>query len=90
MSNTRQGMNVIYEHEFTRCQLCHCVSESDGKFICMHECKHTFHIACLIDYASNNDMKCPACECKFHDYRLSLAVAYKKGDTQDFINVLNE
>jgi hypothetical protein len=89
-SNLCQGMNVIYEADYNRCQICHCVDESNGKFVCLSDCNHTYHIGCLIDYSCNNDMKCPKCNTKFYDIRLSLAVAYKRGDTQGFINVLRE
>ena len=83
-------MNVIYEADYNRCQICHCVDESNGKFVCLSHCKHTYHITCLIDYSSNNSMKCPECNPKFYDVRLSLAVAYNRSDTQGFINVLRE
>ncbi len=84
-----QSLNVIYEKDIIRCQLCHCVGESNGSLAEMSECKHTYHISCLIDYACVNAMNCPECNKGFYDVRLSLAVAYSQGDTQSFLSVLD-
>jgi hypothetical protein len=89
-SLTNQSLDVIYDKDITRCLLCHCVEESCGAMAEMSECKHTYHISCLIDYACVNAMKCPECNNKFYDLRLSLAVAYKREDTQSFINILGD
>jgi hypothetical protein len=83
-----QGLNVVYEKDIMRCQLCHCVEESNGRMAQMQTCKHVYHIKCLIDYASVNAMKCPECNDDFRDCRLSLAVAYKHGNNKTFIKVL--
>lgn len=83
-----QGLNIVYEKDILRCELCHCVEESSGRMAQMQTCNHVYHIKCLIDYASVNAMCCPECNANFKDCRLSLAVAYKHGDTQAFIEVL--
>jgi hypothetical protein len=95
-----QGLNVVYEKDIMRCQLCHCVEESNGskngsnaniknqRMAQMQTCNHVYHIKCLIDYASVNAMKCLECNDDFRDCRLSLAVAYKHGNNKTFIKVL--
>lgn len=88
MMSTNQLLNVIYDKDITRCQLCHCVQESNGSMLSMQTCKHTFHICCLIDYACVNYMQCPVCDMMFDDLRLSLAVAYKQRDTGSFLDIL--
>jgi hypothetical protein len=88
MTSNCQGLEVIYTNDIVRCQLCHCVSESDGKIARMDQCNHTYHIRCLIDHAYINHMICPECDKEFSDIRLSLAVAYKQRNTGAFVDIL--
>ena len=88
MTLSCQGLDVIYTNDIIRCQLCHCIAESNGNMTMMQHCKHSYHIKCLIEYCSNNSMICPECSMKFDDIRISLAVAYSKNDTQSFLDVL--
>lgn len=85
----KQGITMIYRKDIKRCHLCHCVTESNGEMGYLSKCNHTYHIACLIDYACDNNMVCPECNEEFKDARLSLAVAYKTEDTQRFIRILS-
>lgn len=71
-----QQINVEYDEIIMRCQLCHCVEESNGTMISMCKCNHTYHISCLIKYCVKNEIKCPECDQKFYDSRLAIALAF--------------
>ncbi len=84
-----QGITVEYENKQMYCMSCDQHDVSDGKMAYLNDCKHTYHISCLIDYASaNNICHCPQCKVDIQDIRLSLAIAYNQQDTQKFINAL--
>lgn len=84
-----QGLTVNYTNDILQCGICQYIEESDGNIAVTNNCKHTFHICCLINKLPDSDnIYCPICNEKIYDIRLSLALAYKNNDTQKFINIL--
>jgi hypothetical protein len=83
-----QGITVEYEKRQLQCLACRQKDISQGQMVYLDHCKHTFHICCLIDYGCLHGIQCPECKEKVEDIRLSLAVAYKKQDTLQFIHEL--
>ncbi len=84
-----QTISVEYSDKLISCQLCNLCSESNGNYIYMNNCNHSFHVLCLINDAYlSAKMLCPCCNLPYNDLRLSLAVAYKKQDTQLFLKTL--
>lgn len=78
-----QTISVEYSDKLISCQLC------NGNYIYMNNCNHSFHVLCLINDAYlSAKMLCPCCNLPYNDLRLSLAVAYKKQDTQLFLKTL--
>ena len=71
-------MTVHYKNDIMRCQLCHCVEESNGSMISLNNCLHTYHISCLIDYAYVNKNLCPECNEPYNDIRFNIALAFKR------------
>jgi hypothetical protein len=85
-----QNLNVDYTANVILCQICNKFSESNGDIVTTNNCKHAFHISCLINHASTASTYCPCCREPYYDIRILLAVAYKKRDTQLFLNVLQD
>ena len=84
-----QGITVDYTDAELCCQICNCRSCSNGSMITTDDCNHTFHVSCLIDHISKHkNMICPKCCKDVYDIRLSLAVAYKHNDVNEFIDAL--
>ena len=84
-----QSIIVDYTDTIVTCELCQESNMCKGNILKMEKCHHIFHISCLINYACcQNNYLCPICTYPYDDIRLSLAVAYKKKDTQDFIQAL--
>jgi hypothetical protein len=85
-----QSLTVNYTSDMMKCLLCNCVNESNGNMLTTDDCKHTFHISCLIDCISDNDchMQCPECSTNFDDIRVLLAVAYRAENTDLFVQAL--
>jgi hypothetical protein len=89
-----QGITVDYTNNLLTCQLCNKHAPSHGGMLQMDKCGHIYHIQCIIhaiDEKHDNDvnvMQCPCCQHKFQDTRLTLAIAYKRQDTQLFTNTL--
>lgn len=51
---TKQSVEIIYSKDFTNCQICSCVDESNGDFVKLTNCNHTFHKNCLMNYSIRN------------------------------------
>lgn len=79
---------MIYDDDECKCELCLEVGKSNGTMLKLNDCDHIFHIECIIDYLTDYAMKCPVCATTFEDFRLGLAVLYKRQDTQGFTQLL--
>lgn len=90
MDSNIQYTNVIYSNEQLKCCICSISQESNGNILELSNCKHCFHVKCLINYCSKNAMKCPVCNIHIKDNRISFAIAYNYGNTADLINVLTD
>lgn len=84
-----QSIIVDYTDVIATCELCQDSNMCKGTIIKMEKCHHIFDISCLINYVcEQNNYLCPICLQPYYDIRVSLAVAYKKQDTQEFIQAL--
>jgi hypothetical protein len=84
-----QSIIVDYSDIVVTCELCQESNMCKGNIIKMEKCHHIFDISCLINYACcKNKFLCPICIYPYEDIRISLAVAYKKQNTQEFIEAL--
>lgn len=83
-----QTLTVIYNDEISQCEYCNKQEASNGSIVSLDECKHTFHICCLIHHSSEHGIKCPICNTKINDMRLSIAVSFKRNSLQELISTL--
>jgi hypothetical protein len=84
-----QSIIVDYSDTVVTCELCQESNMCKGTIIKMEKCHHIFDISCLISYAcEKHNYLCPICAYAYDDIRVSLAVAYKKQNTQEFIEAL--
>ncbi len=83
-----QGIEVIYSNETVKCLICNKEEKSNGKMFIMKNCKHHYHISCILDHVIYKDKLCPVCHNSFDDIRISIATAFRKNNLQELIDVL--
>ncbi len=84
-----QNIEVIYTNDIVKCSLCNKEEQSNGKICVMSNCKHHYHISCIIDHVIYKDKLCPICHNSFDDIRISIAIAFKKNSLTELIDVLS-
>lgn len=48
--------SIFYDEE---CSICYEIIENKNK--CITDCKHVFHLKCILLLIKNNELKCPLC-----------------------------
>jgi hypothetical protein len=84
-----QSIEIIYSKDITNCLICGCVNESNGNFVKLTNCNHTFHKTILMKYSSKNKMICPDCDEDFYSISFNFAMSFIQGDTIGCMKVLS-